>query len=94
MLHRCNSKKIIQDVANKSNINCVKSDNFIDEQTIPNQVTIYQCPIYYNLLNNIRNLKSLTDDEIEYLNKLPKINLLEIINIYNIHIQNIHKYIT
>ena len=38
---------------------------------------------YYTLTQNIRNLKKLTPEEIEYIKTLPKENLIELIEIYN-----------
>ena len=38
---------------------------------------------YYTLTQNIRNLKQLTQEEIEYIKTLPKENLIELIEIYN-----------
>jgi hypothetical protein len=38
---------------------------------------------YYTLTQNIRNLRELTPEEIEYIKTLPKENLIELIEIYN-----------
>ena len=50
--------------------------------------------IYYKLLIDIRNYKVLSEDEISYLNTISKYNLIEIINIYNLHMININEEFT
>jgi len=46
---------------------------------------------YYNLLINIRNYHVLGEEEINYLHTLSKKNLIEIIDIYNMHMININE---
>ena len=38
---------------------------------------------YYKLTHNIRNLKELSKEELDYIKTLPKENLIELIEIYN-----------
>jgi len=45
---------------------------------------------YYQLLQNIRNFSVLLTDDFEYINILPRENLLEILKIYNTHMENIN----
>ena len=41
------------------------------------------------LMRNIRNLEILTSEDFEFINNLPKEQLLEIINVYNLHVKAI-----
>lgn len=45
---------------------------------------------YYELTKNIRNLLPLKNEEYEYIKTLSNDKLLDIINIYNLHITNIN----
>jgi len=45
---------------------------------------------YYELTKNIRNLIPLKNEEYEYIKTLSNDKLLDIINIYNLHITNIN----
>lgn len=40
---------------------------------------------YKMLMNNVRNFEILSNEEFEYIKSLSKEQLLEIINIYNLH---------
>jgi hypothetical protein len=44
---------------------------------------------YHQLLNDIRNMRALTPAQIEYISRLPKFLLLEVIQIYNQIVDNI-----
>ena len=48
---------------------------------------------YYKLLINIRNYGVLSAAEFNYIDTLPKSKLIEMIKIYNTHIENINQYI-
>lgn len=52
-------------------------------------VTIINNPTYYNLMKLIRNGEPLTSDDLAFIYTLPSENLIEIIQIYNINMQNI-----
>ena len=49
---------------------------------------------YYELLINIRNYGVLSTTEFDYIDTLPKAKLIEMIKIYNTHIENINQYIS
>ena len=50
--------------------------------------------IYYEFLVKIRDCDIiLSDSDLYYINSLPKDKLLEIINIYNLHMININNYL-
>jgi len=38
---------------------------------------------YYSLIQNIRNLLTLTPEEMEYVDTLPRDNLIDLIKLYN-----------
>jgi len=59
-------------------------DNSIDEEILDKKNKIY-----YQFLINIKNYVILSSDDIYYIKTLSKDNLIEIINIYNLHIINI-----
>lgn len=63
------------------NINSIKKRN--------NQNKVENENKYYQLTINIRNFEILTDNDILFIENLPKDKLLEIIKIYNLHITNI-----
>jgi len=46
---------------------------------------------YYTLIQNISNMHNLSDSELEFIKKLPKQNLIDIIYIYDKHIDTINK---
>lgn len=46
---------------------------------------------YYELLINIRNFKTLSTHDLDYISTLSKYNLIEIIKIYNAHMKNINE---
>ena len=60
------------------------------ENTKNTKTTIYNDAIYYEISKNIRNYKKLSPNEIEYIKKLQKENLLEIIEIYDSCMENIY----
>jgi len=51
-------------------------------------VTIKNCKIYYELQKNIHKCQPLSKNELDYIKTLPRENLIDIVNIYNIHISN------
>jgi hypothetical protein len=53
-------------------------------KVIPENKTIINDNHYYDLTRNIRNGLKLTKSEIDYITKLSRENLLEIITIYDI----------
>ena len=57
------------------------------------RMTIYNDTTYYEINKDIRNYKKLSRIEIEFIKKLPKENLLEIIETYDSCIENIDNII-
>ena len=57
------------------------------------RMTIYNDTTYYEINKDIRNYKKLSPSEIEYIKKLSKENLLEIIEIYDSCMENIDNII-
>lgn len=62
-------------------------------QKINTRMTIYNDTIYYEINKDIRNYKKLSPSENEFIKKLPKENLLEIIETYDSCIENIDNII-
>jgi hypothetical protein len=59
-------------------------NDFIDKEILDEKNKIY-----YQFLINIKNYVILSSDDMYYIKTLSKDNLIEIINIYNLHIINI-----
>jgi hypothetical protein len=62
-------------------------------QKINTRITIYNDTTYYEINKDIRNYKKLSPSEIEFIKKLSKENLLEIIEIYDSCMENIDNII-
>ena len=56
-------------------------------------VNIKTDPKYYRLINNISNFRELSNEDKLFIKTLSKQNLLELIDIYNTHMQNINEWL-
>ena len=50
----------------------------------------YRTPEYYAMLNDIRNMKVLTDHQMGYYTRLPKNQLIKILEVYNTILMNVN----
>ena len=67
----------------------IKEQNKIIERV----VNIKTDPKYYRLINNISNFRELSNEDKLFIKTLSKQNLLELIDIYNTHMQNINEWL-
>jgi hypothetical protein len=70
-----------------------KLQNKIQEQDQIINTNIQTSPKYYTLLNNISNFRELSNSDKKCIIGLSKSNLLEIIYMYNVHIQNMNEWL-
>ena len=60
-----------------------KNKIYPDTKTSNQKISMCNNEIYYVLTQHIRNIKTLTDDEITFIQTLPNENLFDIILLYN-----------
>ena len=65
----------------------------IDGNKINNNIQHFNENKHYEIIKKVRNFSTLDNLDVEFIKKLPQKELVEIIEILNIHIERINEYI-
>jgi len=71
---------------------CIFNKKSKVKPVINETITIKNNQEYYELHNNIRVCKKLSENELEFIKTLPRENLIDIINMYDIHMGNLETF--